>query len=56
MKFNNLPGREGFGTGYTSKHTTVKLYKTLIYTASDYVSFVIVFDDFTGPLNGSFGN
>ena len=32
MKFNILPGREGFGTGYTSKRTTVKLYKKQLYT------------------------
>ena len=40
--------REGFGTGYTSKHTTVKLYKTWIYTALDCKSFL--FDDCAGPL------
>ena len=40
--------REGFGTGYTSTHTTVKLYKTWIYTALDYKSFL--FDDCAGPL------
>ena len=32
MKFNILPGREGFGTGYTSKRTKVKLYKKQLYT------------------------
>ena len=35
VKFNILPGREGFGTGYTSKRTKVKLYKTIMYTAPD---------------------
>ena len=48
--------REGFGTGYTSKRTTVKLYKTIIYIAPDCISSVFVFDDCTGPLDSSFGN
>ena len=44
--------REGFGTGYTSKRTIVKLYKTQVFNASDCEP--ILFGDCAGPLTNSF--